>query len=156
MSVVSENAIVITATMDTSDVKNGVERIGSAVKQIGDKIKDIGPAVAPAVEQAGGQAGSKYLKGFLGRFLLRDAIRGIFSGLVDVAGDFGEQMVNAFGAKIPKGGFLKGFESWIADGLFNFVESLSPTIQDADRQTREKNITQINADKDQALHNEPL
>lgn len=81
MSVVSENAIVISATIDTSGVTNGVERINQAVSGVQKAADGFYTNLTLPAGSAGEKAGDSFLSGMasriLGSMLIRDAIRGV-------------------------------------------------------------------------------
>lgn len=145
--------IKVVADLDTTLFDNGVGRLQTAVARIKTGVADATKApTAKPTEADGAEAGSNYLKGFLGKFLLRDAIRSIASGLSTVASDFATELASAFNIATPKGGWLAGFEQWIADGILGIVQTINPAVAKAMREQREKNIAQITSEKEQNEH----
>lgn len=153
MSVVSENAIVITATLDTEEVTNGVERINSAIynmeKATDDALSKVLPALRTVSGDAGKEAGDSFIDGFTARILksmlFRDAIRGALATMQEAIGDF-----MAGNARLAGGPPSKGFHpltalgDWIGDSLLG-GESMLPGMQDARFAAGQSAASAINA-----------
>jgi hypothetical protein len=144
----------IVAKLDTKDVDNGVDRINQATARMRQAVSDQANIPASDADKAGGNVATAFANGFIKRLVIRDAIYGMLRGLTNVASDVGQDIADALGSKLPKGGFLAGFEKWIADGVFSILEGLIPSLAKRDVITRGQNIAQIQSDEEQRFRNE--
>ena len=149
----------IVAVLDNTDVDSGVQRVENATRRMKQAVEssmnDTG-----AASGAGADMARQFSNSFIKRLVIRDAIYGMLRGLSAVAGDVAADIAVAFGAAVPKGGFLAGFEKWIGDGIFRFMEQVRPDaayrnpLLAADTATRERTIAQLQADETQRFRNE--
>ncbi len=150
----SGEEVRIVAVLDDKDIVNGVKRVENAAHRMKQAVEEGLVPSGGIAEDAGAKAAQQFSNSFIKRLVIRDAIYGLLRGLTNVAADLGQDIAAAFGAKLPKEGFLAGFEKWIADGIFNIIESVSPTLRNADHATRERNIAQIKEDEERRFRNE--
>jgi hypothetical protein len=143
----------IVATLDSSDIDNGVKRVGAAAQRIKQVVEDSTQADPAKAGDSGAAAGNAFANGFIKRLVIRDAIYTMLRGLSQVASDVGQDIANALGAALPKGGFLAGFEKWIADGVFSILEGLWPGLAKKDAETRKQNIQELQSDEEQRFRN---
>lgn len=149
MSVVSENAIVISATIDTSGVTNGVERIKQSAEQIRAEFEKSAAESSLNYAKSGEKAADGFLSGMAGRILgsmlIRDAIRGALMAGQEAISDFMADMNSQFGLPAGKGFHPINMIGEALGGAGQMAANFLPFIRRAGEEAGQAGLRSANA-----------
>lgn len=150
MSVVSENAIVISATLETTGVTNGVDRIKQSAAEIQAEFFKSAAASAPQYARAGEQAADGFLDGMAGKILksmlIRDAFKFVLNGIKETFQDVQQGLEQALG-----NAGKEGFSVWrdAANDIKGIIHDVFPGFAGAQQGTVDAQIRAVEAGEQQ-------
>jgi hypothetical protein len=144
-----EDEIKIVATLDTTDVSNGVQRIQQAVSGVKWDVAEAAGLNPAAGQKIGEDFGESFMSGMGGRILrsmlIRDAIRGMLSTVQEAISNFMGNEERMAGVA-NSGGFhpLKAIGDWFGTGMTDIAD-LFPGIHQLGQNSAASNEAAIAA-----------
>lgn len=135
--------VKVVATLDTSDVDNGVVRISEAARRINRVINDSIQADSSKAEEAGEDLGDLLSKGFIKRLVIRDAIYTVIRGLGTAIEEAKKDLEGLAGVQPINLSLWKVFGDQIADMALHLSG-----IQNSIKGHGESSLREINADEE--------
>jgi hypothetical protein len=141
----SGEEVKIVATLDTSDIPSGTERIISAINGVKSAVENVGDSAQPAAEDAGEKIGTSMMNGMLKRILLRDLIRTAITGVTDIVADTANRLGSLFGENFNFS--LKATLQNVSDTVAAALVKMSPVFKQAALETSIENVENIKKDE---------